>query len=233
MTHRTDMTKTAAKFSKTIKAGMTAAMKRNKFKVIYKGDDKKWLVKELRNGKSIEDLGFLSHAQAKSFHELSHKVSKNGVELAATIDKNSDKLARVNTGIIGAAKLSIMDDTIKTVHTHPGVSKISGIKRLRAMFKDNPESRETPSNLMGRLIREGRLSKDSMRGFASGLKSRNKETYKKVTPSGVNGVGGDLDVLRKFRDIKHNIYNPESQIMGLHRLDNRDKLRSSYIKYYF
>lgn len=199
--------------------------------LIFEGSGRDWALRNLRHGKTFEELGSVSLKHLKSAAPLIKKVSPEGREVGFDVYKT--KRTPITVGGVGFVNSKIAPSTkmTKTFHTHPykGMESYGSAKDMfKALFKSVGES-------MGQ-----KTSKEEFEDMYNVVKSSSKfkkleENFNKIkakklfTPteaahpdpenlSAIKGLQGDLVYFNAIPKASHNILNPDEMVLGVHKI---------------
>ena len=196
--------------------------------LIFEGTGKKWALRNLRKGKTWEQLGSISNKHLKAIAPAVKKQSIKGKEIA--VDVYGKKRSPVRIGGIGVAPAIVSPKITKRLHTHPYEGLLK--QDLGSVMSDYYKAK-------GLRITKGEAKSMVGSGWGKAVRdfNKNKKIKAKLTgtqrahpnPSGKEGIRSDIDTMKLMPKANHNILNPDNKILGVHKLRPKG-LREVYRK---
>ena len=214
------------------KIALNALAKRvaaEKLGLIFEGTGRNWALRNLRKGKSFEDLGMVSAENLNTAMPSIRSQASKGVEVGFNVS-NKGKMGKVRVGEVGHTlpdPSDFLPETTKSLHTHPYKGLLKGteddvLNRLIPVFDQAlafpipDSSRKMIQEMMrGPLVKQiGKYNKMNK------VQKAHPNPFKEPPPT-------DETFMAATPKQTMNIFNPDDNILGGHKLRPKG-IRSFY-----
>jgi len=187
------------------------------FGLIFKGTGRKWALRNLRSGKTMERLGAVGNKHLEAAMPMVKRLSRKGREVS--FDVYRTRRSPILKGGIGTAPTpSLSDKIVKTFHTHPfeGYTKIAPKDVLRSVFKTQGMPKE--------MIDETLKDKALMKILTKQMKHQGpmpkgvEQAHPDPRNFAAKGQFTDMNFMSAMPGASHNILAPDPMILGVHKI---------------
>ena len=215
-----------------IKVALNAEQSRilaKKLGLIFEGTGRKWALRNLRKGKTWEQLGSVSTKHLKAAEPAIKKHSPKGIEIA--FRSYGKKRAPIQVGGMGYSPgMSFSKEIKKSFHTHPyeGLLKQKPDNIVRNVLKTQGIKGKKQLDEMVEIMREAGRTKELTTALASTKAlSKVQRAHPDPTKLRLKGQMTDVASMEAMPMVHENILSPANKILGIHKL-RRGGIREVY-----
>jgi len=198
------------------------------FGLIFEGTGRIWALRNLRSGKTMEQLGAVGKKHLSDVMPVAKRLARGGREVGMDIYKTRRSV--ITKGAIGGvSNTNLSEKIVKTFHTHPysGLAKIKPEEVMRSQLRSNG----MPSKDINEILKD--------RTFVRHIKKQMK--FQGPMPTGVaqahpdplnfasKGKPTDMNFMSLMPKSHHNILATDPMILGVHKIRPKG-LRTFYQK---
>jgi len=220
-----------------IKLSLNAVAKHElakKFGLIFEGTGRNWALRNLRKGKTFEDLGSISKKHLSAAMPKIKRYSSKGREVGFRTYKT--KRTPIQIGGVGFTPgFKESKKITKSFHTHPykGIMKQGpeGIMRSLLAYmskaKGTPFSKDKVDEIIRGMKSSGQLKEIKKQLSVGKTLSKTQMAHPDPTKLHQKGQMTDITSMARRPNVHENILNPYDKILGIHKL-RRGGVREVY-----
>jgi len=196
--------------------------------LIFEGTGKNWALRNLRKGKSWEDVGSVSKKHLDAAKPMYKKLSPKGVEISFRTYKTK-RTPILKGGIGNSPGFPFSEKFTKSFHTHPykGISKRKIEDILDSAMKTVYKDKKTRKRFIDE-FKKTHQYEDAVKDFGM-IKTLSKTERAHPDPRNFRAKGKrtDIDSMMQQPKVHENILNPDDMVLGIHKL-RRGGVREVY-----